>query len=619
MPNLNNKDYYKNRQFVFIGTVILIALAFILRLFFLQIAADKYKMSADSNAFLKRTRYPARGNMYDRNGKLTVFNQPAYDVMMIMREVQPFDTTDFCSILKISKEQFNHRIEEIKDRHHNPGYSTYVPQVFMNQLSAQDCGVLQEKLYKFPGFYIRNRTIRQYTYPYAGHVLGTIGEVNRTDIKQDSYYVQGDYSGRTGIEKSYEKILRGEKGVSILLRDAHGRVKGRYKNGLLDRDPLSGKDLKLSLDMDLQGYGEHLLQNKIGAITMIEPSTGEVLCMVSSPSFDPNMLVGRKRGENSELLQKDPLKPLYSRALQGQYPPGSTFKPAQALIYLQEGVIDTTTLYSCHGGYPLLHGHPACHNHASPLSVIPAIAISCNSFFCWGLHNLLDNRAYYPSPQKALNVWKDHMVSMGYGYPLGIDIPGEKRGYIPNSSVYDKIYNKRWSSSTLISIAIGQGEILATPLQICNLSATIANQGYYIAPHVVKGIQNSLIDSTYRHKHYTDIEQKYYTVVAEGMHLAVTGGTCRGTNVIGLDICGKTGTAENPHGKDHSIFMGFAPKDHAKVAISVLIENGGFGATYAVPIARLMFEKYLTGHIAETDKWIEDRIVNTVILPTHEK
>ncbi len=613
----NSKYTFENRRFVLTGAVIVIVLVFIVRLFYLQILDSGYKTSADNNAFLKKTLYPSRGMVYDRTGKLLVYNQPAYDVMLIMREMtQPFDTLDFCNTVGITKEQFEKRIEDIKNRNLNPGYSSYVPQIFMNQLSAQDYGVLQEKLYKFPGFYIQNRTIREYEYPYAAHLLGNIGQVNKKDIERDNYYVQGDMSGRTGVESSYEHVLRGQKGVEILLRDAHGRIKGKYEEGRHDVAPVSGKSVTLSLDMDLQAYGELLMGNKIGGIVMIEPSTGEVLCMVSTPTFDPSILVGRQRGKNHAMLEQDPLKPLYDRSLMAAYPPGSTFKPAMGLIFLQEGVITPETMYSCGHGYPVLGGKPACHGHFSPLNLVPAIATSCNAFFCWGLRDMIDSRRRYPSVQEGFDIWRDHMLSMGYGRPLGIDLPGERGGFIPSSKLYDKFYKGRWVSSTIISIAIGQGEILATPLQICNLASTIANRGYFYTPHVVKEIQDDRLDSLYTEKRYTTVDSKHYEILAEGMRNAVTGGTCRRVALPDIAVCGKTGTSENPHGKDHSVFMGFAPYEKPEVAISVFVENAGFGATYAVPIAKLMLQKYLKGKIADSDKYLEEYIINTAILPT---
>lgn len=592
--------------------MIVLLLIFVIRLFFLQIVSDDYKKWADSNAFQRRTLYPSRGVIYDRNGKLLVYNQPSYDVMVIMREVQPFDTLDFCTTVGITKESFDSRIAAVRKI---PGYS-YVPQVFMNQLSANEYGVLQEKLYKFPGFYIRNRALREYGFPYAANVLGNVGEVSPKDIENDDYYVQRDYSGKSGVERSYEKILRGEKGVEILLRDAHGRIKGKYEDGKYDIAPVSGKNINLSIDVELQAYGEMLMQNKQGAIVMIEPATGEVLCLVSAPSYDPSLLIGgRQRGANYLMLERDPQKPLLDRSIMGSYSPGSTFKPAQGLIFLQEGVVTKDKAYTCSGGYPYLGGRPKCHPHASPTALIHSLSTSCNAYYCWGLHDMLDSRSRYKTIQEAFEVWKNYIVSMGYGYPLGIDLPGENRGYIPNSKVYNKVYNNRWNSSSIISISIGQGEINATPLQICNLAATIANRGYYIVPHAVREIQDTELKEEYRAKKYTGINKEYYDYVVEGMRAAVTVGTCRAMYLSDIEVCAKTGTVQNPHGRDHSSCIAFAPMNNPKVAIVVYVENGGFGARVAVPIARLMLEKYLYGEVPDTDKWLEMQMTNWSTLP----
>jgi penicillin-binding protein 2 len=609
------KYKYEGRRYVIIVSVICVILIFIVRLVSLQLVDNEYKNWADSNAFLKKTLYPARGVIYDRHDKLLVYNQPAYDVMLIMREIQPFDTLDFCHTLGITKEIFDKRIEDIKNRKLNPGYSSYVPQVFMNQLSTNEYGVLQEKLYKYPGFYIQNRTIREYGYPNAALVLGDIGEVDKKDIENDAYYARGDYSGRAGVERSYEKMLRGNKGMEILLRDARGRIKGSYDGGVHDVAPASGKNLKLSIDIDLQVYAEVLMQNKVGSIVMIEPATGEVLCLVSAPSYDPSLLVGRQRGKNYLALEKNLSNPFNDRSIMGLYPPGSTYKPAQGLVFLQENIITPQKMYTCAHGYTFRGGKPACHGHGSPLNLISAVATSCNSYFCWGLHDMLDNRKRYPSVQEAFDTWKDHMVSQGYGYPLGIDLPGESRGYIPNSTVYDKTYKGRWNSSTIISIAIGQGEILATPLQVCNLSATIANRGHYIVPHVVREIEDTPLDSIYTHRKKTSIDESHYEAIAEGMRNAVMMGTCGKLHVPGVEVCAKTGTVENPHGKDHSACICFAPYRTPKVAIAVFVENGGFGATIAVPIARLMLEKFLYGEIRPESKYTEADILSKVIVP----
>jgi penicillin-binding protein 2 len=578
------------------------------RLFYLQIVSDDYKKWADSNAFQKRTLYPSRGVIYDRNGKLLVYNRPSYDVMMIMREVQLFDTLDFCQTLGITKERFDGMITTIKN---TGGYSSYIPQVFMNQLSANEYGLLQEKLYKFPGFYIRNRATREYGCTNAAHLLGYVGEVSIKDIEDDDYYVPGDDAGRSGVERSYEKILRGEKGVEILLRDVLGRVKGKYEEGIHDRAPVSGKNITLSIDLELQALGEKLMQNKEGAIVMIEPSTGEVLCLVSFPTYDPAMLNGRKqRNINYPELLRDPQKPLFDRSIKGAYSPGSTFKPAQGLVFLQEGVVTKGKAYSCASGYTYLGGHPKCHGHGSPLSLVPALSTSCNSYFCWGLHEMLDSRSRYKSVQEAFEVWRNYIVSMGFGNPLGIDLPGEDRGNIPNSDSYDRSRNKRWNSSSIISIAIGQGEISATPLQICNLAATIANRGHYITPHVVREIQDMEMDKKYRIPKYTGVKQEYYDYTVEGMRAAVLWGTCGILNFPDIEVCAKTGTVENPHGRDHSACIAFAPMNNPKIAIAVFVEKGGFGSKVAVPLAKLMLQKYFHGEIPKAEQWFETYMTN---------
>ena len=615
MENNRLKYIYYKRRYTVTGIVVILLLIFIIRLFFLQIMSDDYKKWADSNAFLKRALYPSRGVIYDRNGKLLVFNQPSYDVMVIMRDVQPFDTIDFCRTAGITKENFYSRIANIKNKDLNPGYSSNIPQVFINQLSANEYGVLQEKLYKFPGFHVRNRALREYGCRNAANVLGYMSEVNKQDIEKDVYYVPRDYVGRSGIENSYETILRGEKGFEVLLRDAHGRTKGRYAEGKYDIAPVSGKNITLSIDMDLQAYGERLMQNFQGAIVMIEPATGEILCLVTSPSYDPNLLIGPQRSENYRTLNSDRKSPLYDRSIKGYYPPGSTFKPAQALVFLQEGVITKEKTYSCYSGYPYLGGRPACHSHGSPLSLVSAIATSCNSYFCWGFHEMLDFRTRYKTIQEGLNSWRNLIVAQGFGYRLGIDLPDENFGFIPNSDVYDNSRNKQWNSSSIISNAIGQGEISVTPLQICNLAATIANRGYYIVPHVVREIQDTPLEESYRNRKYTGIDNDYYEYIVEGMRTAVLWGTCRALALPGIEVCAKTGTCQNPHGRDNSACLAFAPMNNPKVAISVYVQNGGFGAILAVPVARLMLEKYLIGDVYSWDKYLETQVLNWSTAP----
>lgn len=600
------KDFdLEKRKYILGGAMIMIVLLYLIRLFDLQIMSSDYKKNADSNAFLHETLYPSRGVIYDRNDRLLVYNQPAYDVTVIMKEVTHLDTVDFCQTLKITPDYFKRRLLDIKDRHLNPGYTPYTHQVLMTQLSAEECAVFQEKLFEFPGFYIQRRTIRQYNYNAAAHVLGDIGEVSKTDMEADDYYVQGDLIGKIGVERSYEEQLRGEKGVEILLRDARGRIQGRYMNGAYDVTPQPGKNLRLSLDIDLQMLGERLLEGKIGSIVALEPKTGEILCMVSSPSYDPRLMVGRPRGRNHLMLSKDPWKPLLNRSIMGTYPPGSTFKPSQALVFLQEGIIAPETSYPCYHGFVYAGLRVGCHSHFSPLPLIPAIATSCNGYFCWGLYHMMGARKKYGSVQNAMTTWRDYMVSMGYGYPLGVDLPGEKRGMIPNAQYYDKNYKSAWSGLTVISISIGQGEVSATPLQIANLSATIANRGYFITPHIVRKIEGESIDPLYTTRRYTKVEKQYYEVVAEGMRQAVLGGTCRGANLPGIEVCGKTGTAQN-RGKDHSAFMGFAPMNDPQIAVAVYVENGGFGAQYGVPIGALIMEQYLNGKLSLASEEMAD-------------
>jgi len=607
-------DSEKRRRYITYA-IYLLVLIYIYQLFKLQIVDKDYKQWADSNAFLNRRLYPPRGVMYDRNEKLLVYNQPAYDIMVIFRETKKMDTLAFCRAVNISIEKFRQKLADVKNPRLNPGYSSYTPQTFLTQLGSKEYGVLQESLYKFPGFYIQNRTVREYSYQNAAHVLGYIAEVDKQNLADDSYYVRGDYIGKTGVEKQYDTYLRGTKGVEVLLRDAYGRIKGKYENGILDQDPVPGKDLTLSLDIDVQAYGEELMKNKLGSIVMIEPKTGEILCMVSSPTYDPSILVGSQFRDNYTQLVNDPYTPLINRALNGSYPPGSTFKPAQALTFLEENIIQPSTAYSCAGGFPLGGGKPGCHIHASPLALVPAIGNSCNSYFCWGLVAMLSNKKY-GSIQNAMNKWRDLMVMQGYGRALGIDLPGEKRGTIPNGDFYDKIFKGRqWYPLNVISIAIGQGEVEATPLQICNLASTIANRGFFYTPHVVKKIKDTPLDSLFTTRRYTGISAEDYETVADGMRWAVDGpgGTCHKADIPDIVVCGKTGTVQNI-GKNHSLFMAFAPKDDPKVAIAVVVENGGWGAENAVPIGRLMIEKYLNGSIAESSRWMEDNIKNAIIL-----
>ena len=595
-----NYDVEK-RRFILSGVAIAIITVYLIRLFALQIASDDYRKRADSNAFLKKIEFPSRGIITDRKGKLLVYNQPAYDIMVVMNEEKGrLDTLEFCKALNITKDFFVQRMKDIKDRTKNPGYSRFTQQLFMGQLSDKEFSSFQEKLYRFPGFYIQKRSIRQYSGTIAGHVLGDVAEVSQSDIETDDYYQPGDYIGKMGIERKYEKELRGQKGVQILLRDAHGRIKGRYKDGQYDQRPKPGSDLQLGLDADLQALGERLMEGKIGAIVAIEPKTGQILAMVSSPTFDPREMIGKMRGKNQQRMTLDPSKPLLNRAIMGQYPPGSTFKTSQAITYFSEGIVSDSTRFPCHHGFSFRGLHVGCHAHASPISIVPAISTSCNAYFCWGLYYMLSNRRKYKNLDDAMNRWRDYMVSMGFGYKLGIDLPGEKRGLIPNAEFYDNAFGK-WNPLSVISIAIGQGEINLTPLQIANLGAIIANRGYYYTPHVVRKIQGAQLDRKYLKMHKVMGTPRAFNEVVVGMVSSARGGTCAHAVHPGYTLAGKTGTAQN-RGKDHSVFMGFAPVESPKIAIAVYVENGGFGAVYGVPIGSLMMEQYINGKLTPHDE-----------------
>ena len=595
-----NDSSLENRKYL-IGVVATVIIAiYIVRLFTLQLMSDDYKKNADSNAFLKKVEFPSRGVITDRNGELLVYNQPSYDIMVVMNELKDanIDTLELCRTLDISREEFDERMKTIKNMRN---YSRYTQQLFLSQLSDHDFSIFREKMYRFPGFYVQKRSIRQYEHSLMAHVLGDVAEVSPADIETDDYYQPGDYIGKQGVERSYEQQLRGEKGVQILLRDAHGRIKGRYKNGELDRKPVPGRNLTLSIDYKLQMLAERLLEGKLGSIVAIEPKTGEVLCMASSPTYDPREMVGRQRSKTHRELSLDPMKPLYNRSIMGRYPPGSTFKTTQALTFLTEGVITPQTAYPCYHGFVYKGLRVGCHGHGSPLPLVPAISTSCNGYFCWGLYHMVGDRSKYPTVQDAIDRWRDYMVSMGFGYQTGIDLPGENRGLIPNATFYDNRYKSSWNALTIISISIGQGEVGATPLQIANLGATIANRGWFVTPHVVRKVEGEPLDTLYTKRHPTLAARWAYEEVAKGMRSAALGGTCKALGRYDFMPCGKTGTAQNK-GHDHSVFMGFAPMDDPKIAVAVYVENGGWGATYGVPFGGLIMEQYINGHLSEASE-----------------
>ena len=606
------KDYsFDNRKYIVSGAIILVLLIYVARLYNLQIDSNDYKTKADSNAFYKKTIYPSRGLIYDRNGNLVVYNKPSYDITFVPREIKDVDTLELCKALEITVEEFNTRMERVKNRKYNPGYSTYTEQEFMTQLTGEEFAGFQEKLFRFPGFYVRKRSIREYNYDVAGVLLGDIGEVSQKTIDKNPYYKRGDYIGTQGIESSYEKVLRGKKGTEVLLRDARGRIQGRYQNGEFDTAAVRGKDITMSLDIELQKLGERLMQNKLGSIVAIEPSTGEILCMVSAPSYDPALLAGRQRGKNHLELSKDKNKPLLNRAIMGTYPPGSTFKTSQAAVFLEEGIVTESTSFPCYGAFIFNNFRLGCHEHSSPISLAPAIATSCNAYFCWGLHRMFASDKY-SGTKEAMNRWRDHMVAMGFGYKLGVDLPGEVRGMIPNAEYYTRHYGNSWRAVTVISISIGQGEVTLTPLQIANLGATIANRGTYITPHIVKKVDGDTIARDFQTPKSTMVSPEVYEKVIKGMRMAVTDGTCKAADIPGWEVCGKTGTAENK-GNDHSVFMGFAPMKEPKIAIAVYVENGGFGAAYGVPIGSLLMEQYLNGKLSEESEKRAEAIQRQVI------
>ncbi len=609
---MKDTSQYAGRRYVIAGLVILIALIYIIRLLTIQVLDKSYRLSASNNVLRYITQYPARGLIYDRNHTLIVSNEAAYDLMVIPSQVEPFDTAEFSALLEVPEKDIREGLRKAA------AYSRLKASILVKQIPAVTYARLSEKMYKYPGFYVQPRTLRYYNRHVAAHMLGYVGEVTEKTIRKDPYYKMGDYIGISGIEHSYEKELRGRKGVKIYLVDVHNRIKGSYRYGRYDTAAVVGTNLTASFDAGLQAYGEYLMNNKVGSIVALEPATGEVLCMVSSPGYDPELLVGRNRRKYFPALVQDTLKPLFNRAIMASYPPASTFKVVNALIGLQERVLYPSYKYECHGGYYAAGVHKGCHPHRSPLNLVEAIQMSCNAYFCNVFRNILDDPKF-PSIYRSFENWEHHLEMFGFGHPLGIDLPNELSGYLPDTSYYDRYYHKNgWSSLTLISMAIGQGELGLTPLQMANLAATVANRGYYITPHVVKEIEGrDSINRRFREEHPVGIDRKYFDIAVEGMDRVVngepgSGSTARIAHIPDIRVCGKTGTAQNPHGKDHSIFMAFAPKDNPRIAISVYVENGGFGATYAAPIASLMIEKYLKGKITRT--WLEDYIRKTDLI-----
>lgn len=594
------------RSFVVIAVFTAVGLAFLISLFRLQVLDPTYKQFATNNVLREVIQYPARGLVYDRNGKLLVFNKAAYDLLITPREVGEFDTLSFCKLLEISKEDLDTRIQEAKQ------YSRYKPSILIKQILPESFAVLQEQLYKYPGFHTQSRILREYTSKAAAHALGYVSEVGPEEIQEDNYYRSGDYIGESGIEKNYENKLRGTKGVKKYLVDVHNRIQGSYQEGKEDLPAKIGKNLISTLDMDLQLYAEKLLQNKKGSVVAIEPSTGEILAMASFPTYDPGLLVGRVRGNNYAKLLTDPMRPLYNRALSSNYPPGSTFKTINALIALQEKAITENTRYSCagRGSVPIT----CTHDHVTPLGVIDAIEESCNPFM-WNTFRSFINK--FESSEEGYNRWREYLLEFGIGKKIGIDLPNENSGNLPSDEYYNNIYGKgHWNALTIRSLAIGQGELGFTPLQIANYCAIIANRGYYYVPHIVKEIKGEQLDSEYNTKINTSIEPDNFRPVIRGMELALQPGSSTGylAHIPGIIMCGKTGSIQNPHGAAHSAFIAFAPKENPQIAILVYIENGVWGARYAAPIASLMVEKYLTDTISPRRINLESRMINANLL-----
>ena len=601
--HINN---YKERRYYLIGGFLLIAIIYLSKLFYMQVVDETYKLASDSNAIKRENDLPPRAFIYDRNGNLLVYNQKSYDLWVYPQKAIGIDTAAFCKILGIDKTVFSIKMTAIlKQPYKNKS------KLFETQISQAVYLTLQEQMYKFPGFYAKTTSERAYKKPIGSHLFGYISETDKGFLEENPYYKMGDNMGKAGIEKSYEELIRGERGIFNVLVDANGNHKGSYANGIYDTMPISGANLYATIDLDLQEYGEILMQNKLGSIVAIEPKTGEILCLVSAPNYNPNLLVGKNKSKNYRRLLLDPYKPLFNRATSSSYPPGSTFKLLNGLIALQENIITPETKFSCYGGFRGGGLKVGCHRHPSPVDLKFSITTSCNGYYCNVFKATLDS---FTTPQIGYEVWRKHMDKFGLGKKLDIDFPQSSRGNIPSKEYFDKRFGvDKWKPLNIISLAIGQGEIGVTPLQMANYCATIANRGYFYTPHVIKKLENSAIDARFKIKNETGIDQKYFELIVDGMVNVVKSGTGRGVALDSITVAGKTGTSQNPHGKDHSVFIAFAPAENPKIAIAVYVENAGFGATWAGPIARCMLEKYLLKKISKPE--IEERVKKANLLP----
>lgn len=606
MRNNPGPELHRKRKNLIITGIILTGLILLSRLFYIQAIDHTYKMSATNNVLRHITDYPVRGLIFDRHGELLVSNETHYDLMVIPNQVRNIDTLEFCRLLDMDIEQFERRMAQAR------GHSNFRASVFERQISKNTFAYFQEKLFRFPGFYVQPRTLRNYVYPMAAHTFGYVGEAGPVLIANDPYYKMGDYVGISGIERSYEEQLRGRKGVRIRMVDVLNREIGPYQEGRYDTISVPGKDLFTTLDARLQLYGEQLMANKRGSIVAIEPSSGEILALVSAPGYDPGLLVGRVRSQNYRMLLNDSLKPLFNRALMAQYPPGSAFKVVNTLIGLQEGVLNEHTRYACGGAYHSGGITVRCRPHPGPVNVISSIQYSCNTYSVIAFRNTLD-QSRFPNMQAAFNNWRDHVSSFGFGRTFGNDLAHELGGLVVSSDYYDRIYGSRgWRSLTIVSLGIGQGELGTTPLQLANLAATVANRGHFFTPHIVKAIGHPDSLTQFQTPNITTVDRRHFELMARAMQEVVTAGTGRFSRIPGIEMAGKTGTVQNPHGESHSVFIAFAPVDNPSIAISVVVENAGGGSAWAAPIASLLIEQYLTGTTQR--QWFENRILEASFL-----
>lgn len=598
-------NYNKQRKFVIGGIIFALFIAIWIKLFFIQIIDTSLKQSSDNNSQRRVTEYPGRGLIYDRNNTLLVCNEAAYDLMLVPRRMSEFDTLELCNSLGIDIQDFYQKLEKCK------AYSSYRPSIFFKQINSLQFAILQEHLYRYPGFYVQSRTLRKYTEGIAAHVLGDIGEVDLKTLETDNFYSAGDYIGKSGVEKYYENLLRGSKGVKIYLVDVRSTIQGSYLEGKYDIPAVPGKNINLTIDAELQRYGELLMNNKVGSIVAIEPESGEILALVSAPNYDPQLLVGRERGKNYDSLLNAPAKPLINRAISSSYPPGSIFKIANALVALQEGLININSYFPCDVSKVGCHGHPPANGIAR------AVQYSCNPYFYFAFRNIIQRgieKSIFKDSRIGLDLWKKKIVSLGFDQTFDIGLPGVNKGLIPGPEYYDRWYGKhRWAFSTIYSLSIGQGEVLVSPLQMANFCAIIANRGFYYYPHILKKIDNEEYIGENTKKTFTPFDKKYFDEIVKGMDFVVNEdyGTGYYARLSDIKVCGKTGTAQNK-GKDHSVFIAFAPKDQPKIALAVYVENAGFGGVWAAPIARLMIEKYIRNYVIDKD--LEKRIIETEIL-----